>query len=181
VNAVIYVLIGLWAAGELASQLSHRGGTHVGQDPTEVVMAVGLIAAFVGVSLELGRDDPQWGTRVRIVGIAVLVAGIALRAWSIRTLGRFFTYAVTVQEDQHVVDEGPYRVLRHPSYTGLLVALAGLGVAAGAWTALALAVLPPLLAVVVRIRHEEGALERELGDAYRAYEQRTRRLVPGLW
>ena len=98
-----------------------------------------------------------------------------------RTLGRFFRVTVVVDEDQRVVDTGPYRMLRHPSYTGMLVTLVGVGIALDSWLSVAAAFLPALVAILRRIREEEHVLLRELGEPYRAYARRTSRLVPGVW
>jgi protein-S-isoprenylcysteine O-methyltransferase len=115
------------------------------------------------------------------IGLGLLVAGIAFRQWAIQVLGRHFRRRVTIQPGHEVVRRGPYRVLRHPAYTGGLLALVGSGVAFGSWPALALCVLPIAAAVVQRIRVEEAALEGALGDAYREYERTTSRLIPGIW
>lgn len=179
---VVLVVWGLW---ELWSMRRRRGSASAGSDPTYFLMAAGMTGALVSAlalarhvtsaSISGGRAWPA------ALGFALLLAGMGLRGWSIVTLGRFFTYAVGVQEDQHVVDDGPYRLLRHPSYTGLLLGFAGIGLALDNWLALASAVLILLPAVLVRIGAEEAALGRELGDAYRSYSARTRRLVPGVW
>jgi protein-S-isoprenylcysteine O-methyltransferase Ste14 len=79
------------------------------------------------------------------------------------------------------VTDGPYRVIRHPAYAGTLLLTAGLGLALGNWLSLALLLVVPFVGHLPRIRAEELALERSLGDAYRDYETGTRRLVPGLW
>ena len=106
---------------------------------------------------------------------------MALRLWSIRTLGEFFTVDVAVSGSQRVVDTGPYARLRHPSYTGMLMAIFGFGIALDSVAGAAAALLLPLAAVVNRIRHEEAMLRRGLGEPYAAYAARTDRLVPGIW
>jgi protein-S-isoprenylcysteine O-methyltransferase Ste14 len=115
------------------------------------------------------------------VGMVILVAGLVLRGWSIMTLGEYFTGAVAVSADQRVVTVGPYRVLRHPSYTGLLLALAGLGLTAANWVSFAGVVVLPLAAVLWRIHAEERALLATLGDRYRAYAAQHKRLIPLVW
>jgi protein-S-isoprenylcysteine O-methyltransferase Ste14 len=115
------------------------------------------------------------------VGIVILVAGLVLRGWSIMTLGEYFTGAVAVSADQRVVTVGPYRVLRHPSYTGLLLALAGLGLTAANWVSFAGVVVLPLAAMLWRIHAEERALLATLGDRYRAYAAQHKRLIPLVW
>lgn len=89
--------------------------------------------------------------------------------------------AVGLSFEQPVISTGPYAYVRHPSYTGLLLIVAGAGLAVGNWLGLALCVLLPLPALVVRIRVEEAELVRVLGEPYRRYAARTKRLVPGVW
>jgi protein-S-isoprenylcysteine O-methyltransferase Ste14 len=175
----------LWIGGEIFARYRGRGQERGPFDPTYVVMTAAFAATFLagfriarhdlGASISGGRAWPA------VVGLAVLALGLALRAWSIVTLGRFFTYLVGVQEDHRVVEDGPYRLLRHPSYTGYLVAFAGFGLALDNWLALAVALVVPLAAVLIRIHREEALLVRELGEPYRSYMTRTRRLVPGVW
>jgi protein-S-isoprenylcysteine O-methyltransferase Ste14 len=175
----------LWGLGELYWLRRNRGHAPVSSDPTYYVMAAGMTAGIVSALAVAGHvqratisDGRTWPV---VVGFAVLVAGIALRVWSIQTLGRYFTYVVSVQAGQRVIEDGPYRLLRHPSYTGLLLAFGGTGLLLDNWLALALIVLIPLAAVLARIRAEEATLGRELGDVYRAYAARTDRLVPRVW
>jgi protein-S-isoprenylcysteine O-methyltransferase Ste14 len=86
-----------------------------------------------------------------------------------------------VQANHEVVDTGPYRLIRHPSYTGLLAIELGLGIALGTWLSIPACLLPPLIAFSARVLTEERVLARELGEPYRAYMARTYRLVPGVW
>jgi protein-S-isoprenylcysteine O-methyltransferase len=88
---------------------------------------------------------------------------------------------VAIAADHKVVDTGPYRLVRHPSYTGALLALLGLGVCERNWLALALMVIPALSVLLWRIHIEEKALTAALGDAYASYSVRTRRLIPFVY
>jgi protein-S-isoprenylcysteine O-methyltransferase Ste14 len=115
------------------------------------------------------------------VGVTIAVCGVAFRMWAIAVLGRFWRVTVQIQPDHHVVEKGPYRVLRHPSYTGLLLACAGAGIAFNNWLSLLAMIALPLAGILIRIRVEEAALERALGPSYIAYEARTKRLIPGVW
>ena len=112
------------------------------------------------------------------LGIAVWLGGICLRLYSVRTLGRFFTTGVTISNGQRIVEQGPYRWLRHPSYLGGLLALAGFGMTLTNWLAMFLPVCCLAAAYAYRIRVEEQALVRGLGPAYSEYMQRTWRLIP---
>ncbi len=130
-----------------------------------------LAARGVGPWLPAGLPWP-------LVGVGVFVTGAALRWWSIWHLGRFFTVDVAVAEDHRVVDTGPYRFVRHPSYTGLLLQFAGLGLSLGTLPALLVILIPPTMAILHRIRIEEAALHAHLANAYADYSLRTKKIVP---
>lgn len=115
------------------------------------------------------------------VGVMLMLLGTGLRQWAIHTLGRFFTLEVRAAVNQRVVDVGPYRLVRHPSYTGALLAFAGIGLALGNWLSLVVSVFVPLLGFLRRIAVEERVLVEQLGEPYRRYAATRRRLVPGLW
>jgi protein-S-isoprenylcysteine O-methyltransferase Ste14 len=119
-------------------------------------------------------------TSLFFVGIALMLAGMAFRFYSMSLLGRFFTYQVAVHPGQTVVEAGPYRYIRHPSYTGALITLVGLGLALDNWAGLfsILACMGP--AYAYRISVEETALATALGEPYQQYVRRTRRLIPFL-
>jgi protein-S-isoprenylcysteine O-methyltransferase len=114
-------------------------------------------------------------------GAALALAGIGLRFWSVRTLGRYFTYVVRVTSDQPVIDTGPYRRLRHPSYSGALLTCVGVGLSLRYALAPVIILLPQLAGMIVRMRVEERALCEALGEPYRAYMRRTWRIIPFVW
>jgi protein-S-isoprenylcysteine O-methyltransferase Ste14 len=114
-------------------------------------------------------------------GIAIAWAGIGLRWWSFRTLGRYFTFTVQTSADQPVITGGPYRFVRHPSYTGIMLTLIGVGSTYGNWLSVAVFALVLLVGFVNRIRVEEAALSGALGDAYTSYAAGRKRLVPLVW
>ena len=115
------------------------------------------------------------------VGIAMIGTGSALRLWAITTLGRWFTYDVRVTEGQPVIQTGPYRWVRHPSYTGVLLVLFGIGLTLGNWLSLLSIVVLPTLGLVRRIHVEEAALLGTIGEPYERYAAGRPRLLPGLW
>ena len=111
----------------------------------------------------------------------MIAAGIGLRGWSIATLGRFFQYQIRVQPGHRVVTDGPYRYVRHPSYTGIALVLAGIALACDdVWSLVAVAVLGGS-GLAVRIRAEERQLTRALGAEYEHFAAGRKRLVPGVW
>lgn len=114
-------------------------------------------------------------------GIALMWTGIALRWCSFRTLGGYFTFSVMTSTDQPVIASGPYRLLRHPSYAGLLLYFAGVGIAFGNWLSLISLLVLPLIGLVYRIHVEENALSTALGANYTTYASRRKRIIPFVW
>jgi protein-S-isoprenylcysteine O-methyltransferase len=110
--------------------------------------------------------------------VVLFVVGLLLRWWAIITLGRFFTVDVTIEKDHEVVERGPFRWVRHPSYTGVLLAFVGVALSLRNWGALVLILVPIFVAFVHRMNVEEEALSRALGERYAEYMTRTKRLIP---
>ncbi len=151
--------------------------------------SMGLIWLVIGASVSVAAAS-QWVSAAAIhapaailrpLALGLIVSGLVVRWMSILTLGRFFTVNVAAQNDHSLVETGLYRHLRHPSYSGLLLAFLGLGVFFANWLSLAVLVVPTTLAVLRRIAIEERVLRDALGSSYVEYCSRTRRLVPGLF
>jgi protein-S-isoprenylcysteine O-methyltransferase Ste14 len=114
------------------------------------------------------------------IGTAMLVAGLAFASWARASLGRNWSGVVTVKEDHELVQSGAYRLVRHPIYTGLLLALAGSAVAQDLWTSL-IAVALCFVSFWVKLQREEAWMRETFGAKYDAYCAMTKRLVPLLW
>jgi protein-S-isoprenylcysteine O-methyltransferase len=145
-----------------------------------------VIAVSITFAYGFSYTAPEAAIRVatvplKIAGLGVFVAGMSLRWYAIIYLGRFFTVNVAIAADHRLIDTGPYRCVRHPSYTGALAAFLGLGLCLCNWLSLACAVIPTTGVFLWRIRVEEIALMRGLGDPYREYMQRTKRLIPHIF
>jgi protein-S-isoprenylcysteine O-methyltransferase len=110
-----------------------------------------------------------------------MFAGLLLRWWSVIHLGRFFTVDVAVAADHRIVDSGPYKWIRHPSYTGALTVIAGMALCFGNLVSALVLLVPFGTLMLRRMRIEEAALSGGLGDAYPAYMKRTKRLIPGIY
>lgn len=111
------------------------------------------------------------------VGVAVLAFGLGFSVWARRVLGRNWSGIVTVKQDHELVRSGPYRRVRHPIYTGLLIAFAGSAIARGEWRGI-LAVLIVLAALWRKLRLEERWMIETFGDAYLRYRSEVRALIP---
>ena len=114
-------------------------------------------------------------------GAILMATGILVRQWSIFTLGRYFTLTINVQKNQKVVDYGPYRFIRHPSYLGMSITVIGIGIALQSLGGILAIIVLYGLAVGYRIRVEEKFLVSELGEDYVQYMKRTKRLIPFIY
>ena len=141
-----------------------------------------VILAGLGVAIWLGKTLPDatlpWPQTLYPIGLTLFVVGVALRWWSIETLGRFFTVQVAIHSDHQLIQKGPYRYLRHPSYTGALFAFIGFSLCFGNWPAMIALLAPVLVVFAWRIRIEEAALAEAFGEQWRDYVSRTWRLLP---
>jgi protein-S-isoprenylcysteine O-methyltransferase Ste14 len=151
---------------------------------TRVAVALGAylgIAAAIAIAKVPGLRDyaNNWWTLG--LGLAIVLAGAGLRDWSIVSLGRWFRREVTIEPGQRLVRRGPYRVLRHPSYTGLILIFAGFALAIGSWVGAAAALVLVVAGMVPRIRVEERALATTFGAEYTEYASSRARLLPHVW
>ena len=184
------LLLGLyacWLASEVwirFSRPAHTGGPRHDRD-TRVAIALGIAGGLsLGGRVSSGDSGPWIVYRSWLLfwfGMVVGLAGISLRVWAVRTLGRFFQLSLVVQERHHVVRSGPYRVLRHPSYAGPILTCIGLGIIHDNWLSLVFFTALPTAAFAYRISVEERMLVSGLGEEYEEYRRGTWRLVPFVW
>jgi protein-S-isoprenylcysteine O-methyltransferase Ste14 len=172
----------VWLLVELRESTNRRpeatlsdGGSRQYIRVASVVGAVGAIVLTRNVSSGRISPDVAW------VGLVVFWCGIALRFWSFRTLGRYFTFKVQTSVDQPVITGGPYAFVRHPSYAAVLLMVMGIGLFLGSWWSFAWLTASVLCGLLFRIRIEERALLLQLGDRYDAYAADHKRLVPFIW
>jgi protein-S-isoprenylcysteine O-methyltransferase Ste14 len=148
-----------------------------------VVVAAALGTAFL-LPDHLVRPDLtslwQMPETARWLLLAVAVAGFAFAWWARITLGRLWSGTITLKEGHHIVDTGPYALVRHPIYAGILLSAAATAAAQDSPTALAVAVVF-VLVLTIKAWAEERFLARELGiEAYAAYRRRVPMLLPFL-
>jgi protein-S-isoprenylcysteine O-methyltransferase Ste14 len=137
------------------------------------------IALDVSISFQRPGSAIPWArTQIFFAGIALMWAGLAFRYYAMRVLGKYFTFNVAVHAGQTVVEAGPYKYVRHPSYTGALITLIGFGLAFANWAGLLVLMACAGIGYVYRIRVEEKALVAALGEPYKSYMARTWRFVP---
>ncbi len=115
------------------------------------------------------------------LGGLLLVAGIVVRAKAIQTLGKYFTTVVQTTTQHQLVKTGMYAVIRHPSYLGTFISMLGVGILLQAWIGAVISVVAILIAYHIRITAEERELVRSFGEAYVAYQQNTKKMIPLIW
>jgi protein-S-isoprenylcysteine O-methyltransferase Ste14 len=181
--SLVFGSLMLWALGELRQALRRRSEAKSGDAGSLAALRLSAIAGALLAALALKVRAAEIAYSPVLLGacLAAIWIGIAIRWWSFFTLGRYFTLRVMTSGDQPVITTGPYRFLRHPSYLGLLLVIAGLGFTYGNWLSLAALVLATLVGLVNRIRVEESALTGALGAAYTTYAEGRKRLLPLVW
>jgi protein-S-isoprenylcysteine O-methyltransferase Ste14 len=181
------VVLAAWLVFEIVMSVRQRrrvGGRWPARDPSGIVLAV-CFAGSIAAALGLGRNGPlPWpGGLVWpvVAGLTLIVCGIGLRAWSIATLGPFFQYRIEVQPEHRVVTAGPYRYVRHPSYSGVALVLLGIALATGDVLSLPVVAVLGGAGLLVRIGAEERQLTEALGADYERFAAKRKRLIPGVW
>ncbi|MDP9254255.1 MAG: isoprenylcysteine carboxylmethyltransferase family protein [Verrucomicrobiota bacterium] len=162
-----------------------RGAGGVRQDRSTLAILWRVILASIATGIYVASHWTAAALPHRelfaIAGVMLFVPGLLLRWWAIIVLGRFFTLDVQIAKDHELVEAGPYRLVRHPSYTGVLMAFLGFALTLGNWAAILVVVVPIFAAFIRRMNVEEGALLAALGKRYAAYMARTKRLVPSVY
>ena len=177
----------IYLVSELLLTLTRRSRSKTGTSEDRstlgtiwLVIAVSIIAGvFVAKNFRAAALPHE--RMLAIMAVVLFVAGLILRWWAIITLGRFFTVDVTIEKDHELVERGPFRFVRHPSYTGVLLAFVGLALSLRNWAALLVILLPIGATFIHRMNVEEDALSRALGQRYAEYIKRTKRLVPLIY
>lgn len=138
-----------------------------------------LIVAWVFKSLAIAPIPIGYLLR-QFLALVIFMAGLGLRFSAVKQLGGFFTTNVAIQHEHALITDGLYRHIRHPAYTGLIIAFFGAGLAMGDFIALILLTIPLLFAINYRIAIEEKLLLNKFGAGYQDYISTTNKLFPGI-
>ena len=179
---IFWCALASWILPEvIALRLKRATGSAELQDKGSLTWWSGIALDF-SLSFRLPQAAILWErTSIFFAGICLMLLGIVLRWYSAGILGEYFTFDIATRGGQVLIEAGPYRYVRHPSYSGALLTLLGFGFALGNWAGLVAAVFCLGAAYSYRIPIEEAALTAALGDPYKEYVRRTWRLVPFLF
>jgi protein-S-isoprenylcysteine O-methyltransferase Ste14 len=183
---VFWVLLYAWIGVEvwIGSRRSRLPAGATDHDAGSKWFLIGCVWASIAIGFWIAFLLPvtairSYRTEVFVLGLVLMVAGMALRWYPIHLLGASFTCEVSTRPGQLVVESGPYRWVRHPSYAGGLLTVVGVLVCCVNWASLA-ALIVTVAGYAYRIKVEEEALANDLGVPYRDYMRRTKRLIPFL-
>ena len=186
INSIINVLGFTVFAAELILSITKRAnsGRDIGTDGKSLnviwkTIGIGISATFLS---KLLFSHPFFsGHRFEYAALAPLISGIALRWFSIYYLGKEFTVNVAIIEGHRLVTGGPYHLIRHPSYSGLLLIFLGLGIHSNHIVGLLTLTFPVFWAINKRIRIEETAMQAFFGIEYSSYRERTKKMIPYIY
>ena len=184
VHALFLVTVVVWLILELRQSRNQRPEAYHADRGSRSVIRLSILIAYAA-AITTRRFAPSATVRPEIlttsIGLVFMWCGMGLRFWSFQTLGHYFTFTVQTSHDQPVISAGPYRVVRHPSYAGILLALIGLGFMIDNWASLVVLVVVALCGLIYRIIVEERALSQDLGGRYQSYASGRKRLIPFIW
>ncbi|WP_435152356.1 methyltransferase family protein [Haladaptatus sp. DFWS20] len=185
-QSIFFATIAVWVVSNFLIGLRHDSDSDGTQDRGSKrvlggAIPAGIVLASLATEVVPAAQLP-FPSFTFWFGIATILFGVGVRRYAVWTLGRYFSTTVTVDSTDEVIDTGPYRLVRHPSYTGRLLSVVGLGMATGNWLSFAFVSLAGIVGYGYRISIEERALREELGDEYHEYAADTPyRLVPKIW
>src|SRR5436305_1957623 len=177
----------IYLISEALLSVTRRGRSETGekQDRSTLLVIWIVIMISIGAGVFIAQNwragALPYGLAFAVAGVVLFAAGLIIRWWAIVTLGRFFTVDVTIEKDHELVERGPFRLVRHPSYTGVLLAFVGFALSLANWAALLVILLPITVAFIHRMNVEESALSGALGPQYTDYMRRTKRLIPLIY
>lgn len=184
--ALIFWVVYVWALFpelKIIGRVRTESNNSASQDAGSVrvmttAMSLALVLAFPLAFVDRWSFPVQRHRVLFAAGMVLLVLGSLLRRYCWKTLGQYFTGDVQVSVEQPVIRTGPYRLIRHPSYTGGILMNAGIGLALCSWASLGLLTVTAILTYAYRVRIEERALLATLGEPYRVYMRESKRFVP---
>lgn len=147
-----------------------------------------LIIAATCISVVMAELEwAYWGipslkfSPLSIIGLLMMIGGIAFRIWAIKTMGRNFTATVRIKKQHQLIQSGPYAIVRHPSYTGAFLMITGIAVLLESVFSIFLSLFLMTFVYYVRIESEEKVLKSHFGDIYSNYAKDKKKLFPFIW
>jgi len=176
-----------WVASEVVIAVATRtgkGGGKVSDRGSQLILWMVIVVSVTACEW-MRRIMPAnmfgGAAWLKTASMVVLVAALAIRWTAVFTLGKSFSANVAIRESQKMMRSGLYRMVRHPSYLGLLMVFVAIGIHSRNWLSFVVAIVPTTAALIYRIQVEEMALREAFGEEYVRYSRVTKRLVPGVY
>jgi len=188
INILLLILLAIiWTVVELfllfKDEKNDKGSTEI-DNMTRLFNSVSTISSLLSaffIIIPAFNFSSKSILLLTIIGVLLSIFGFTLRQISIHILGIYFRTTVEIDEEQPIIKTGPYSIIRHPSYSGIILFFLGYGLLSENWLCLAACVLLPVVALSYRIKIEEKALVKELGTKYEEYQTKTKKLIPYVW
>ena len=185
-NPILSYVLVVWIGSELCLTLSRsikRGQASKDRYSLLLIWIVNLSAIALGVwaAHRLTQFELLQRNISFVIGLCILAFGLTLRWYSVYYLGRYFTTTVSIAADHHLIETGPYRFVRHPSYAGALLAVLGFALSTANLATVLIMTVPAFVVQLWRMHVEEHSLLEAFGEQYRSYMRRTKRLFPGVY
>ncbi|WP_409300619.1 methyltransferase family protein [Peribacillus sp. SCS-155] len=186
IGLIAEIIFYLWVLSEIAifikTKLQRKDVASENKDKGSVRFIV--LGIFICIAIDQLCNFLKLGyvnTAYSELGSILIIVGMCIRLWAVTALGRHFSLVVSVDSKQEIIQSGPYRIVRHPSYTGLLVTFIGIGLAFNTWTGSLFSFVFFIIVFGYRIRIEEKALIDMFPDEYPGYIRKTSSLIPFVW
>jgi protein-S-isoprenylcysteine O-methyltransferase Ste14 len=176
----------LWFISEIALNRLLRSNRSDEKDKDK--NTIRIIWITIGLAITIGSyASSSWvfpishNNLIQYSGLIVIIIGMIFRFYAIWSLGRLFTVDVTIRKNHTIKNDGIYKIIRHPSYLGLIISFLGLGLSLNNWVGLLIIVIPVTIAMIYRIKIEEKTLIEHFGADYPEYMKKTYRLIPKIY
>jgi protein-S-isoprenylcysteine O-methyltransferase Ste14 len=183
---IIIVLSYLYGLFEVFMSLRHRSKNNATttSDKGSQWLLYGLITTGYALSFAIGATKIgrmyDWNTFFAI-GTALFGIGFIIRIYSILTLKQYFPYSVAKAENHEIIETGLYKFIRHPGYLGQLIIFIGIAISISNWLSILLMMIPVALGYLYRIKVEEKFMSDQLGEDYKKYQERTKKIIPVVY
>ncbi len=176
----------IWCSSEVLLNLMIRSGStdKKNQDKGSLrfIWIMIALAISLGIIFSYNIKMPIInGLLISYLGLIIIIIGMLIRFISIWTLGKYFTVDVTIREEHKIKQDGFYKIVRHPSYSGSLLSFLGFGISLNNWTSLVVVMFLVVISMLYRIKIEEKILTAHFGNTYEDYMKKTYRLIPFIY
>lgn len=187
-NLIAFLLIGIYfilervlRKGEVAKSIKRGRYGRGSMLFIGVAFALSFLILASGLLFNLTMGQLDNKLFVGWIGVVLMIVGLIIRYSAARTLGKYYSRTLLLTENQEVVKNGLYKLIRHPGYFGVFLMWIGAGLSSSNWIITALILLTMFIGYSYRIKKEESMLLMVFGNKYREYMKKTYKLIPFIY